>query len=261
MHGKSISIAIVSLIFSGCSSVSVHDPLSVKQNGAVPVYYCVESTAQMNILDKTLTKEKNENKFEENRKLSLVTIDDYVNANMVKSPYLAIKKLPSCQELTATLPNSATTLYLTITLSGYGSLNERWKKIFIGSGIIEGVVQGVVVGSATQNPWLGVAVAAEEFGQEYLTWNGIDWLMGETYAPVTLEGKLVSSKDSQIIWKDSSFITENSDELKNMSEDDKKNKESQLKASLHKAEKELISSLNTYLTEEILKNTITSRIQ
>lgn len=253
MHGKSISIAIVSLIFSGCASVSVHDPLAIKQNDVTPVYYRVESTAQMNILDKTLTKEKNENKFEENRKLSLVTIDDYVNANMIKSPYLAIKELPSCQGSAATLPDSPTALYLTITLSGYGSLNERWKKIFIGSGIIEGVVQGVVVGTATQNPWLGVAVAAEEFGQEYLTWNGIDWLMGETYAPVTLEGRLVSSKDSQIIWKDSSFITENSDELKSMSADERKNKDVQLQASLHKAEKELVSSLNTYLMEEILK--------
>ncbi len=233
--------------------MSVHDPFAIQQKDAVPVYYCVESTAQMNILDNALSKEKNENKFEENRKLSLVTIDDYVNANMIKSPYLVIKKLQSCQELTATLPDSPTALYLTITLSGYGSLNERWKKIFIGSGIIEGVVQGVVVGTATQNPWLGVAVAAEEFGQEYLTWNGIDWLMGETYAPVTLEGRLVSSKDSQIIWKDSSFITENSDELKSMSADEKKNKEVQLQASLHKAEKELVSSLNTYLTEEILK--------
>jgi hypothetical protein len=231
----------------------VHDPFAIQQKDTVPVYYCVESTAQMNILDKTLTKEKNENKFEENRKLSLVTIDDYVNANMIKSPYLVIKKLPSCQELTATLPDSPTALYLTITLSGYGSLNERWNKVFIGAVIIEGVVQGVVVGTATQNPWLGVAVAAEEFGQEYLTWNGIDWLMGETYAPVTLEGRLVSSKDSQIIWKDSSFITENSDELKSMSADEKKNKEVQLQASLHKAEKELVSSLNTYLTEEILK--------
>jgi len=253
MQGKLISIAIVSLIFSGCASVSVHDPLAIKQNGAVPVYYCVESTAQMNILDKALTKEKNEDKFAENRKLSLGSIDGYVNANMIKSPYLLVKELPSCQELAATLPDSPTALYLTITLSGYGSLNERWKKIFIGSGIIEGVVQGVVVATATQNPWLGVAVAAEEFGQEYLTWNGIDWLMGETYAPVTLEGRLVSSKDSQIIWKDSSFITENSDELKSMSEGEKKNKDVQLQASLHEAEKELVSSLNTYLREEILK--------
>lgn len=233
--------------------MSVHDPLAIKQNDAVPVYYCVESTAQMNILDKALTKEKNEDKFAENRKLSLGSINGYVNANMIKSPYLLAKELPSCHELAATLPDSPTALYLTITLSGYGSLNERWKKIFIGSGIIEGVVQGVVVGTATQNPWLGVAVAAEEFGQEYLTWNGIDWLMGETYAPVTLEGRLVSSKDSQIIWKDSSFITENSDELKSMSADERKNKDMQLQASLHKAEKELVSSLNTYLMEEILK--------
>ncbi|WP_297458842.1 hypothetical protein [Ferrovum sp.] len=245
----------------------------MKQNDLALVYYCTESTAQMSILDKTLTKEINKGKFEEVQKASLGVIDDYLNTNIVKSPYLVIKKLPSCQEVT-TLPHKPNALYLSITLNGYGTLNERWKKIFFGSVLIEGIAQGVVVSSATKDPWLGIvvavgelgreyltwsglAVAMEGFGQEYLAWSGIDWFVGKNYAPVTLEGKLVTLTDQQTIWKDSSSVTDNSDELKNMSKDEKNNKEVQLRASLHKAEKELILSLNTYLTKEVLKNRLT----
>lgn len=248
-------LVILSLALTGCSTVSVHDPLVANKHDLLTLDYCVKSTAKMNILDKTLTKEKNQNRFEEENKVALETIGNYLQANIIKSPRLAIKKLSSCKELAA-LPRNPTSLYLTLTLSGYGSLNERWKKLFIGSGIIEGTVQGVVVGTATQNPWLGIAIATEEFGQEYLTWSGIDWLMGETYAPVTLEGELVlpgNGSDQQTIWKDSSFVTENDNELKNMTKAEKKKKEVQLTASLHKAEKEVMSSLNDYLGKEVLE--------
>ncbi|WP_434782351.1 MAG: hypothetical protein WJ306_00050 [Ferrovum myxofaciens] len=273
VRSKFIIIAIVSLIFSGCSTVSVHDPLTMKQKDIALVYYCIESTAQMSILDKTFTKEINKKKFEEDQKVSLEVINDYLNKNIVKSPYLDIKKLSSCQDLRK-LPNNPNSLYLSITLSSYGNLNDRWKKIFFGSVLIESIVQGVVVSSATKNPWLGLAVTVEEmgreyltwsglavamagFGQEYLAWNGMNWYMGKTYAPVTLEGELVTLTDQQTIWKDNSFITDNPEELKNMNKDEKNNKEVQLKASLHLAEKELISSLNTYLTKEVLRNKIT----
>jgi len=82
-------------------------------------------------------------------------------------------------------------LYLTIELSGYGSLKEEWKDVLVGTGIAEGIIQGIIVGAATANPWLGVAVGAEEITSEYLTWNGVDWVLGEAYAPVTLEGTLM----------------------------------------------------------------------
>ena len=82
---------------------------------------------------------------------------------------------------------------------------------------------------------------------EYLTWNGADWLLGETYAPVTIEGNLIYK--NKTIWEDSFFVTENEDEL---NENEKKDKSKQLIASLHKAENELLESLNTYLKKEIL---------
>lgn len=96
-----------------------------------------------------------------------------------------------------------------------------------------------------------MGIAAEEMIQEYLTWNGVDWLLGETYAPVTLEGYMTYGKDKKIIWRNSYFVTENSDELKGWSKEEKKDKYRQLKASLHEAEGKLISNLNAYIMKEL----------
>ena len=76
---------------------------------------------------------------------------------------------------------------------------------------MEALAQGAIISYATQNYWLGFAVAAEEFGSEYLSWNGVDWLFGETFAPVTLEGTLLHN--NKIIWSDTYFISENEEEL------------------------------------------------
>jgi len=111
------------------------------------------------------------------------------------------------------------------------------------------VVQGVIVGSVTQNPWLGFGAAAEEMTSEYLTWNGVDWLLGETYAPVTIEGEL--TYQSGIIWKDSYFVTKNEGELK---KDERKDKSKQLIASLHKAENKLLNSLEEYMQHEVVRH-------
>jgi hypothetical protein len=104
----------------------------------------------------------------------------------------------------------------------------------------------------TQNPWFGVAASAEEMTSEYLTWNGVDWLLGETYAPVTLEGKLMYVKNNNIIWQDSYFVTENDDELAKLGDKKKKDKARQLKASLHEAEGKLFSELNAYIARQVL---------
>lgn len=205
----------------------------------------------MNIIDKALTGEQNKERFEENIKAAIDDIQTYTRLNMAKDQFFELKELPTCNE---SIPSgtSDSALYLSIDLSGYGSVKPKWKKILIGTGAIEAIVQGVVIGSATQNPWLGIGVAAEEMTSEYLTWNGVDWLLGETYAPVTLEGKIVNIKDKKVIWKNSYFVTENSGELKKLGKAEKKDKSNQLKASLHKAERKLIENLNAYLIKEVM---------
>ena len=143
-------------------------------------------------------------------------------------------------------------MYLKIDLSGYGSIKSKWKDYLIASGAVEAVVQGVVVAAATQNPWFGVAASTEEMTSEYLTWNGVDWLLGETYAPVTLEGTLTERNDHKVIWEDSYFVTENDAELAKLGPAEKKDKSRQLRASLHKAETKLFSNLDAYFTRAVL---------
>lgn len=244
-----ILISLLLLGLTGCSSISVHEPMEPAENKVIELAYCISSSSEMNTVRETLSDEDNKKEFDENIAIAIDDINNAIQSVIKNIPDLHVIHLPSCMEKTD-LVNNSSDLYLTIELSGYGSIKKEWKKVLIGTGIAEGVIQGFIVGGATQNPWLGAAVTAEEIGSEYLTWNGVDWILGETYAPVTLEGNLLYIKKQEIIWKDSSFVTENEAAL---SDAEKKEKSAQLTASLHKAEAELLSGLSDYIQIEILK--------
>ena len=249
IHRLFASFSILGL--TGCSSIAVIDPSVSSGAGAVVIDYCVESSAEMNIIDKRLSGEQNKARFAGRIATAVQDIDAAIRADIVTSPRLRLDRLPQCGG-TAPAANADSGLSLNIDLSGYGSIKPRWKEILIGTGAVEAVAQGVVVAAATQNPWFGMAASAEEMTSEYLTWNGVDWLLGETYAPVTLEGKLTYAKDHKVIWADSYFVTANDEELARLGASAKKDKSKQLQASLHKAEHELFSNLNAYLRQAAL---------
>jgi len=196
-----------------------------------------------------ISDEENKKAFDKSIKIAINDISNRLKTGIKHTPDFHITALPKCIDDTEVL-TLASDLYLKVELSGFGSLKKEWKNVLIGTGIAEGIIQGVIVGTATSNPWLGIAVGAEEIGSEYLTWNGVDWILGETYAPVTLEASMLYINKNEIIWQDSFFVTENEDELNDV---EKKDKSMQLEASLHKAVQELLSSLNQYLQDEILK--------
>ncbi len=251
-----IALVLVILVtmLSGCSSVSVHDPMGANQKKIVELTYCVSSSSEMTTLKDAISDKKNKEEFNKNIEEALADISIKLTSGIKHTKQLHITIMDACPESEVDVKQTSD-LYLTIELSGYGSLKEEWKDVLVGTGIAEGIIQGIIVGAATANPWLGVAVGAEEITSEYLTWNGVDWVLGEAYAPVTLEGTLFYVKNNEVIWQDSSFVTENEDALTNI---EKKDKALQLKASLFKAEEELISSLNDYLQNEILKNITSS---
>jgi len=212
--------------------------------------YCIKSTSGISTIAKSLSDEENKKDFEEQVQASLSEIHNYIEKNIARNPDIDIKYNPSCDDKD-NVANHTADLTLTIDLSGYGSLKKEWKRVLIGTGIAEGIFQGLVVTAATQNPWLGTAVGAEEITSEYLTWNGVDWILGDAYAPVTLEGSLSYTSNKEILWQDSAFVTEND---KVLSKQDKKDKSKQLIASLHKAESKLLTSLNKYLNTELVRN-------
>lgn len=110
----------------------------------------------------------------------------------------------------------------------------------IGLGVVEGVVQGVVVGKAATG-WAGVAVA--EIAQEVLTWGGGAALSKIFYSPVTLEGCLVNTADGKVLWHDTAFASTDGKALKRLPEKERARKETQLALTVAKAEKELLDDL------------------
>ncbi len=144
---------------------------------------------------------------------------------------------------------------LVVGLSGYGRLKGRWVAYLIGSGVVEGGVEGAVAGGATGNVWVGLAVALEEIGQEVVTWGGGSYLFNRYYAPVTLEGELISTKDGKKVWSSTAFDSIDRKALKKLPEEEQKKKEVQLKVTVEKTEKNLLESLEKAAKSNILKKT------
>jgi len=244
------------LLLTGCSSISIHDPIAKSQKETLELSYCVSSSSDIATIKEAISNQENKEEFNKNIHLAINDINNKLRSSIKHTSNFHIIASPECINNSQT-QNHTADLYLEVDLSGYGSLKTKWKNFLIGTGIAEGIFQGIIVGAATANPWIGVVVGAEEITSEYLTWNGVDWIFGEAFAPVTLEGKLTYIKNDDIIWKDVAFVTENESVLTDI---EKKDKSLQLLASLHKAEDKLISSLNNYLQNEIIEN-LNSRTQ
>lgn len=128
-------------------------------------------------------------------------------------------------------------------LSGYGSIKRKWVFFLIGSGVVEGSVQGAVVLGITKNPWLAAGLAAEEILQEALTWGGGAYLFGRVFTPVVLEGELLSVRDGSALWRHTAFARINSRGLKKFPKEERRKKEVRLLATADEAENDLVESL------------------
>ena len=145
---------------------------------------------------------------------------------------------------------------LVVRLSGYGYLKREWVVYLIGTGVVEGVVWGVIAGGATKNVWVGVAVALEEIGQEILTWGGGAFLFNMYYAPVTVEGELISTMDGKQVWSHTTFVSIDRKALKKLPEEEQKKKEVQLKVTAEKAEQDLVENLEKAARKSLWKESL-----
>lgn len=133
---------------------------------------------------------------------------------------------------------------LLVNVSGYGKIKKKWLMYLIGSGIVEGIVQGYVAARLVDNTWVGVAIGLEEIAQEVLLWGGGSRLFNKYYSPVTLEANLISTRDAQEVWDDIIFTSVDDDALQLLPEDERNKREVQLMLTAKKAIKELIGELN-----------------
>ena len=226
---KKIYILLI-LIFSGCATKLEYSNLDM--NTPLSMSYKVISTAKPNIFNTAISNLTNMKKF----KRDIIKAEKYIELNLTKS---LNKKFILFKEDDI----GSTKLKLKINLSGYGEMDEELKYWLIASGMGEGIIQGMIIYGATQNIWLSSGVSLEEMISEYLSWNGVDWIFGETYAPVTLRIELYDTKNKKLIYSDWFFVTGNDNKLPNK---ERKNKSIQLLMSLDKVIKDMLKSFDEY---------------
>ncbi len=135
-------------------------------------------------------------------------------------------------------------------LSGYGAIKKKWQLLLLGSGLVEGVVQGVLTYKLLNNKSLAVFIAAEEFAQEALVWGGGIYIFNQVFAPVILESELVSAADGETIWSKTAFSTIDRKAIKKYPAAEQDLKELRLKVTAEAAAGEIIRSLQ----EKAMKN-------
>ena len=133
---------------------------------------------------------------------------------------------------------------LVTRLSGYGKIKKKWLVLLVGSGLMEGAVQGGVAAYAVGNVWVAVGVAAEEVLQETVTWGGGVWLFNRIYTPVILETELLSTTDGQVIWTDTSMAHINRKALKKLTQEDREKKDIRLQKAAEATVDDMLKSLN-----------------
>jgi hypothetical protein len=133
---------------------------------------------------------------------------------------------------------------LLVKLSGYGKMKKKWLTYLIGTGVVEGVVQGVLAAKLVDSTWVGIVIALEEIGQEVLVWGGGSYLFNKHYAPVTLEAQLISTLDGKPIWDDTVFVSVDKDAIEALPVEDREKKEIQLNLTAKKALDELAGDLD-----------------
>ncbi len=131
-----------------------------------------------------------------------------------------------------------------VRIAGYGRIKRKWMFYLGASALVEGTVQGVAAAAVINEPWVGVAVAAEEFLQELVVWGGGVYLFDHVFTPVILEAELYSGHDGAVIWSDTAFQYRNPDALEKLPIDEQAKKEVRLKLTADLAVEELVRDLD-----------------
>lgn len=133
---------------------------------------------------------------------------------------------------------------LVTQLSGYGAIKKQWLFYLIGSGLAEGLAQGVAVAAVVSNPWAAVGIGAEEAAQETAEWAGGAFLFGKWYSPVILESRLVSATDGKIVWSGTSLESSNSKAVKALPKEDRGKRELRLRLTARKAAEDIVKKID-----------------
>jgi hypothetical protein len=263
-----IAVAVFSITLTGCATWSKHGVVLRGERPRLAILP-VESTLKLKKLTDLLTVSEDEPKPLNEQELiaaEMLKVTDEITSKVEnglrESQFFTIVPREDIRNaLTVIVPDWPTTpvsdeqareigesvdatVVLLVELSGYGKIKKKWQMLLIGSGIVEGVVQGAIAIAVVDNTWVAVGVGAEEILQELLTWGGGTYLFNRIFTPVILDGRLLSVTDGKIIWSDTAFARLNRKALKQLPEEQRKKKEIRLDLSADKAIKALLKDLN-----------------
>ena len=140
---------------------------------------------------------------------------------------------------------------LHVDLAGYGKLKRSWLTFLIGTGMVEAVVQGLIVTRATSSSAAGLAVGLEEAVQELLTWGGGAYLIQRRFLPVILKGQLISTTDGEVVWSDTAIDTLDRKALETLPAEKRNDRATQLELTTERAINELTADLLKETNQEL----------
>ncbi len=169
------------------------------------------------------------------------TVEQHLTANLADALVGSVNlRLASPTELNA----GGALMRLEVQVVAYGKLEKKWQWYLIGSGVAEGLMQGVLAAGVTRNPWVGLVVATEEIAQETLLWTGGAGLFNKYFTPVSLQARLVDVVSGAEIWTDHVFVAHDADAIGVLPDAQRQWKELQLQLTADKALRELVADLD-----------------
>lgn len=157
----------------------------------------------------------------------------------------------SAQQIRALCAASRADALLKVKLSGYGAIKHKWLVLLVGSGMVEGVTQGIVAYSLVHKQWVAIVIGAEEIAQELVTWGGGAYIFNKIFNPVILEAELHGAVDGEKIWSKTIFVTRDKAAIKKLPKEQQDKREIRLRLTTDKAIGELAGALD----KKIKKNT------
>lgn len=127
---------------------------------------------------------------------------------------------------------SGASVFLRIQVEGYGHIKKSWLFYLLGTGAIEGIVQGVAVSFAVNRhqQWIAVGVGVEEAAQETAEWLGGTYLFDRFFTPVILKARLINAKTGKVFWSETTMGTWARADLKKFPKSERSKKQIRLKA-------------------------------
>jgi hypothetical protein len=253
---------VVALLLAGCTSWSAHGVDAVRSRKLALVVRPVRVTADIRSLRQIMTVPGSGPIPQEPARIHerLAAVGDDLTARIAQgladSPWFrVVPDAPApaaAAAATAVAAAEARRLgtelgaqaVLAVDVSAYGGLSRTWTAWLIGSGVVEGTVEGAVIYGATGSAGAGLLVGGEEIGQEVLTWGGGSYLFNKWFDPVILEASLFSTQDGTRLWTDTVVSTADSDQLKALPAEERAKRQVRLRLTANRAVRELLADLN-----------------